>query len=372
MIKSFKLLLSMLLILTAGSLLFSAQVNVAGDKVVKINNRIITLKELEKKFDQRSKLIGADGKPITADGKPLTKKSVLESMIDEELLTTELKNKNLPIDENQVTQQINDTKQMYMQDMLRQNSNFKYTEEGFKSYLEKEVNITYDTFAQQIRTQILAQQFIKKRAEKKIQDAQQKQYPDSTIQNLYDQNITQFVVPKSVVLKHIFFKTIAADGKPMSDADKQSVKKKADDVLSRIKKGETFDNMCELYSDDESSKSATNPTTKKLDRGYLGIMPISGQVADYYRKGFGDTLYNQFFQMDKGISGIMESKVGYHIFLVLDKKNEYIVPFAEAKPQIIRTLQMNDSQKAMADEYVALIKELRAKANIQYFMNEYK
>ncbi|HPO50778.1 MAG TPA: SurA N-terminal domain-containing protein, partial [Spirochaetota bacterium] len=104
------------------SFLFSTKLIVGQDKVVKVNNRVITIKELEKEFEQRSKLPSLDGSQVT-------KASVLESMIDEDLLKNDVKAKSIVLDENQVNQMLEQYKMMYAQEMAKTNPNFEFNEE---------------------------------------------------------------------------------------------------------------------------------------------------------------------------------------------------------------------------------------------------
>jgi foldase protein PrsA len=351
-----------------------SKLNLGGDKVAKVNSRIITVKELENEFNQRQKLVDQSGKPITVDGGPLTKKAVLESMIDDELLTGEVKSKNIIPNDNEVQGTLEQYKQMYVQAMTSKDPAFKYSDDAYSAYLEKEVKVTKDKLVDKVKNTVMVKQYIQKRCEKKIADVDTKQYSDTVLENFYDQNVNSFVRPKSIELKHILLWTLNPETKQPFTADaKLVIKKKADDILARIKKGESFDSLCELYSEDPDTKGATNPNTGKIDRGYMGMIPISGQVADYLKNVLlGEELFNTLFKLDKGLTGVMESKVGYHIFLILDKKSQYISPFSAEKANIVTYMKNLDKNKIMQDDFTALMKELRAKATIQYYMDEYK
>ncbi len=358
----FKLFISLLLVVVP-SLVFSQQLNVGRDKVVKVNNRIITLKELEKEFKQRSKLPSLDGTPVT-------KKSVLQSMIDEELLRNEIKTKNIIVDENQLKAMLDQYKMLYAQEMSKDNPNFTFSEEDYRAYIQKEVELTYDKFTEKVKETIMVRQYIEKRAEKKLQDTMQKVYPEAKLEEFYDGNVREFVVPKSVEIKHIFLKAIDVQGKPLPASEKAIINKRAEDILKRLKSGESFDSLCELNSEDTESRDKVNPKTNKLDRGYLGSLFKNDEMA---KNVFGDDIINVLFNTPKGkVTDVLESKSGFHIFYVIDKQNERIVPYDEAKPQIVQYFRMSDREKILRDEFTNLLKDLKSKANIEYYMNEYK
>ncbi|OHD08565.1 MAG: hypothetical protein A2086_07970 [Spirochaetes bacterium GWD1_27_9] len=343
----------------AFTMMFSAKLDVGTDKVAKINNRVIILKELEREFEQRSKLPSMDGSPVT-------KKSVLESMIDEELLRNEVKKQSIVLDENQVNELLEQYKQMYIQEMTKQNPSFKFTDEEYKAYIQKEVKIPYDKFVERIQETIMVRQFIMKRAEKKLKDASEKVFSDNDLENFYDSNINEFVMPKSVEVKHIFLKTVLGDGKTLlPESEKAIVKKRIDDILARLQKGESFDTLCELNSEDVESRDRKD-AKGNFTRGYLG--PVA--KVSPFREVFGDTLLTALFGLTKNTySPVLESKLGYHIFYIIDKKDQYIVPFKDAKERISAYFRMNEQQKVLSDEFLIVVKELKTKANIEYYID---
>ncbi|HNZ26657.1 MAG TPA: SurA N-terminal domain-containing protein [Spirochaetota bacterium] len=356
--------------LLSASLFTSAQTLIKGnDKVVKVNKTVITTNELEKTYSEVSKLA-----PVY--GKNFTKKEVLQTMIDEELLRSEVKSKSIVLDENQVKQEIDAVKYQYSQMMYAQNSNFVYNENEFKAYIEKEGNMTYAKFEDKIKEKVMVKQYIMKKIEKKLMTIDQKQYPDSELRKFRNDNLSQFVQPDSVEIKHIFLRTVLGDGKTtLPDNEKQIVRKRIDDISKRLKNGESFDELCELNSEDIESRDRVNPKTKKIDRGYLGLMPVSGEAADMVKEqfGFGQDVLDKIYALGKNkFSEVIESRVGYHIFYVVDKVPERIVPYEEAKDQIINYMKMRDKENLFMEEYKNLIKELREKAEIVYYKEELK
>jgi parvulin-like peptidyl-prolyl isomerase len=360
-----KMLIVSLIVCLSTYFAFSAKLEVGADKVAKINNRIITVKELEKEFDQRVKL-----QVPNPDGTPVTKKSVLENMIDDELIKNEVKSKNLVVDDTQVNSMMEQYRQMYVQGMMRENPKFVYNEEEYKNYILREVKISYEKFKEKITDTVLVKKFIEKRVEKKIQDLMQKTYSNKELEDLYDKSISEFVIPKYVELKHIFIRTVDSSMNPLSPEGKATQKKKIDEVAARLAKGEDFDKVCEIFSEDLESRDTKNPGTGKLDRGYLGKLTKNNDAA---RQQFGDEIFDALFDIPKGkYSKVLESKVGYHVFYCTDKKEQSILPFEEAKSQISDYLKMRDQNKIIADEYTAVIKDLRKKASIEYYKDEYK
>lgn len=349
--------------------LFSQTIIKGSDRIVKVNKTVITRSELEKTYNEINKLA-----PIY--GKSFTKKEVLQTMIDEVLLRNEIKTKSLIVDQNQVNQEITRIKYQYSQLMSQQNPNFQYNEEEFKAYLLKEGNITYENFEEKIKEKVLVNQYIFKRAEAKLRSVEQKVFTDTELRKFRNDNLSQFVQPDSVEIKHIFLRTVLGDGKtPLPANEKEIVKKRITDILSRLKKGEDFDQLCELNSEDIESRDRINPKTNKLDRGYLGVMPVTGEYAEQLKEiyGFSQKNLEDLFNLGQGkYSDIIESRVGYHIFYIVNKIPERIIPYEEAKPQIIEYFKLKEKEKIFMEEYQKLNKELREKAEITYYTEEFK
>lgn len=161
-------------------------------------------------------------------------------------------------------------------------------------------------------------------------EKQSKNIPDPTpaeAKAYYDKNRDQFTIPESVLLHHIQVKT----------------EKEANDVLARLKKGEKFSEVASQVSTCQS----------RLQGGTLGWIPKGGMVKE---------LEDVAFSMQKGeTKGPVQSKLGYHILFVEDKKPPQESSFDQVQAQIVERLKM----QAQQDNYEKLAKELRAKLNVQ-------
>ena len=379
----------MLVFICSVSFLF-AQQNVKPDLIVKVNKSIITQQDLDKRYSEITKL----GSP---DGKTYTKKEILELIINDELLKNEIREmKNLVLKEKELQDTIDQYKKMAYQLMLEKNPKAQFTDAAFKEYLEKDVNVTYETFVQKVKDQVLGKQYLLTRAEKKLAAIREKKYNSNSdfpveipnqrggsdkyfsIKEFYERNEQQFYRPKFVELKHIFVATVKIEGEKYVELPaelKALSKKKIDEAYSKLLKGENFNDVCFMTSEEEDVKTReyTNPKTGDKERGYLGPVYMSGEYAEVGKERYGEKLFYQLFELELGkISPVLEGKLGYHIFFVMDKKPGQISPFDEVKDSIIDIFRMVQQNKAVTDEYALIIKELRSKAEIKYFKDEYK
>ncbi len=151
--------------------------------------------------------------------------------------------------------------------------------------------------------------------------------PDE-IQQRYQANLQTYSTPEQVRASHILFKT---DGK--NDA---AQKKRAEEVLAKVKAGGDFAALAKQYSEDEGSKA-------------------KGGDLDYFAKG---TMFKEFedaaWALAPGqVSGVVKSPAGYHIIKMVDKKAATTKTLAEVTPQIqdqIRTEKAQAEAQKLADD----------------------
>ncbi|HVO74433.1 MAG TPA: peptidylprolyl isomerase [Ignavibacteriaceae bacterium] len=130
-----------------------------------------------------------------------------------------------------------------------------------------------------------------------------------------------------------------------SQIDTVEARAKADSILQRIKKGEDFGKLAQLYSEDPGSKQ-------------------KGGDLDYFeRRRMVKEFDEAAFNLDSGqVSGIVRTNFGYHIIKVTDKKK--YPPFEEEKENLKNLYK----DRYYQDAYNAFIDSLAKKYN--YALNE--
>ena len=384
--KKIIILISTILLFTNS--LFPAKLNVGKDKIVKVNNRIITLSELEKKYNEISEAF-PDKSQVPS------KKIILRQMIFHELLVTEAKStKSIVLDETRLKNYLDYFKQNYANRMKKEDPNFVYSDDKFKKYLEKEEKITYEKFEESIKDNILKEQYIMKQIESKLAKLRDKTYstkadfpvkiPNSkgelksynSLKEFYDDNKSEFFLDSPVYVKHIFMPTVIVDRnnqmRKLPAEEKENILKKMKDIYNRLIKGESFNSLCELYSDDQS-KDYKDPATGKLDRGYIGPVVKSGNLYEMQKQRFGDDLIKKILKLPAGkYSPVLEGLLGYHIFYVIKKMDHDIFRFEDMKENIVATFKDAEYQMILQEEEQKLMSELMKKASIVYYDDEYK
>ena len=154
----------------------------------------------------------------------------------------------------------------------------------------------------------------------------------AAVKEYYDDNIETFEIPKEVRARHILIKTSRTDDD--NGAGSEKARKKAEEILGRIKKGEDFAALAKKHSDDTGSGKRG---------GDLGYFKAGDMVQTFEEAAFslaeGET------------SDIVQSSFGYHIINVTDVKEARTLPLEEAKGDIVKVLT-SEGSKELARERI--------------------
>jgi len=150
----------------------------------------------------------------------------------------------------------------------------------------------------------------------------------------YDENLERFSEPESVRASHIL---IGVDPKATAE-EKQTARKKADDLLVQVKGGADFAEV--------AKKESSCPSAKK--GGDLGEFSQGQMVKPFEEVAFG---------LKQGeLSGVVETQFGYHIIKATGRTEAGTVPFDQVKEKIEEHLKEVAVQKQVIAEVAALKK----------------
>lgn len=154
---------------------------------------------------------------------------------------------------------------------------------------------------------------------------------DAELRAAYSSSMDNFRMPERVHVRHIL---VGTEGK--SDAEKKTLKTKAEDLLKQVKNGADFAEVAKKNSDDKGSGE------KGGDLDYV----VRGQmVPDFENVAFA--------LKPKEISGIVTTQFGYHIIQVLDKEPARLKPFEEVKAGLLADLRkqmLSDKMQMLSDQ----------------------
>jgi len=139
---------------------------------------------------------------------------------------------------------------------------------------------------------------------------------EQALQAYYKQNLDQYRVQFRVHVEHILLKTT---GK--TDAEVEEIRKKAEEVLAKAKKGAKFEDLAKQYSEDDGTKA------KGGDLGWV----LEGQTVPEFQKAA--------FELKNGeISGLVKSMFGFHIIKMIERQEARTKTFEEVRASIVPIL----------------------------------
>ena len=211
-------------------------------------------------------------------------------------------------------------------------SNFP-SEEDFNAQLGIS-GLTYEEFENEIKYTVKVEKLIDRLS------ANLKKTTLKEAKSFYDTNTDQFENPERVKASHILIKFEADD----SEEIKAEKRKRIEALLVRVKGGQEFTDLASENSDCPSSKNGG-------DLGYFG----KGQMV----KAFEDAA----FALEKGeVSGIVETRFGYHIIKLTEKEASNTTPFDEISNDIVEYL-FNMKKQMEVEKYIQALRDL---AKIEY------
>jgi peptidyl-prolyl cis-trans isomerase C len=245
---------------------------------------------------------------------------VIDSLINRELLYQQSKAKGVTTEAEEIDNSIDEIKQRLE------------AGQSFESLLA-EMGITIET----MRTQVGQANAIQKLLEVTVYPKAMVSEKESRI--FFENNPQYFKKPEEVKAGHILIQ-VAPDA---DDEEKLAARIKIEDVQKKIEAGDDFADLARQYSEGPSNVSG----------GDLGYFDRKKMV-----KPFSDAA----FALKPGeVSDIVETRFGFHLIKVYDKKAKSAYVFENIKDRLSKILQ----QQKIRDETVRYLEELRKTADVK-------
>ncbi len=210
------------------------------------------------------------------------------------------------------------------------------SEEDYARFMEV-ANLEPDEVRTIFRNKILTERFQKM----KLQEGKT-ELSEEELREWYNEHAGEFRAPNRLHLRHILF--LVDQG--ATPEERVEIREKAE----RIRKDLTGADEGKFA---ETAKRVSEDTPTVPTGGDLGFITL-----DAARPSFPPGIAESIFELEEGeISPVLQSKMGYHIFMVADDEQS----FEEAKEEIRERLQ----NQAMISHFEKWFKETREQANIE-------
>ena len=235
MLKNVCICAGIMLLAPALSCLAQKKSVVVEEVIARVNNDAITRSDLERARSEMQQEAQQDcpkclpeeiNQRVAAEDK-----NVLRDLIDNSLLVQRGKDMGVNV-ETDVIKRL---------DEIRIQNNIASMEE-LETQIDKS-GVSFEDFKNNIRNQMLQQEVIRHEVGSKII------LDHAQVQKYYDEHKAEFVRPELVTLREIF---VSTEGKQESEIP--ALRKKADDLLQRVKNGEDFGELAKHFSDGSTAK----------------------------------------------------------------------------------------------------------------------
>ncbi|MFB0507831.1 MAG: peptidylprolyl isomerase [Thermodesulfobacteriota bacterium] len=293
------------------------------DKIVAIvNGEIITLAELERYYSTPRDGSKATGNPGENGAKILeSRREALDRLIEEKLVDQQCKKQSIRVSARDLDMAIEDVKKVNA-----------ITDEQLRGALMAE-GLTLEDYRQQLREQIRRARLISRVVRKEVI------IDDERLKRFYSEHIERFKEPDQIRASHILI--MIRQG--ADDLLVEALRHKGETILERLRRGEDFQELARLYSDDASAKNG----------GDLGFFKRGELLPEFERA----TLSLQPGQ----VSGLVRTKIGFHIIKVTERKEGSVIPYEEVTEKV-RNHYIKEESKRL---YEAWLKKVKAESFIE-------
>lgn len=287
------------------------------DRIVAIvNQEIITLSEVDRWMGPFYEEIQTEDRLERKEKLLEARRKILDQIIEERLIDQEVKKIGFKATPKEVEATIEEIKK-------RNNA----TQEDLENALARD-GITFEAFKKEIEKRILRTRFIS------VMIKVDSKFGDKELLEFYQKNIDRYRSNEVYRPGHILF-LIPKEATP---EEVSKIRKRCENVLEKIKKGEDFGEMALLYSEHASSK----------DRGDLGYFK-KGELLPAFEK--------EALRLRVGeVSEIIRTEHGFHIIKLLDRKGGEPPPFEEIKEKVKADYMEREMEKILK-QYLTKLKE---------------
>lgn len=241
---------------------------IVEEVVARVNSEVITRGDLERA--QRSLADDAHQDCPTCTQAQIDErvaagqKDLLRDLIDNSLMEQRGKDIGINVDADVVKRL----------DEIRQQNNIASMED-----LEKQVTaqgLDFEDFKNQIKNQLITQEVIRREVGSRVI------LDHAEVEKYYQDHKSEFTRPEQVAVREIF---VSTEGK--TEAEIPALKKKADDLLARVKMGDDFGELAKRFSDGSTAKQGGELGT--FEKGQLAP-DLEGRVFKLQRNDTTDVI----------------------------------------------------------------------------------
>jgi parvulin-like peptidyl-prolyl isomerase len=307
-----------LLIAASGSLFAATDAKVVEEIVAKCNGDIVTRSDLDKARGELTEALRREGLSGTALDEKVAEESkhLLQDRIDNLLLVQKAKDVSINVDPELAKRMAAVQKQSQIADP-----------DKFHEWVKEQAGVPFEDFRNDMKNQMLRERVIRQEVGERIS------IKHEDMEKYYNEHKADFVREERIMLREILVSTEGKD-----EAGVAAAKKKAEDLVSRARRGERFPELARDNSDSVTAKT-------------FGAL-------DPYKKGFlAPALENAVWEKPKGyVADPISVPAGFLILRVEEHQKAGQAELSEVEGEIQDRLYAPRMQP-MVREYLTKLRK---------------
>ncbi len=321
----------LLALVTAMSLAWIALPALAGEKqpsegkVAVVNGSVITQKDFDREMDGVQRRLASTGRSLDDSQLQALKKEVLEGLINVELLYQETQRKGITVKEAAIDEELKTLRGRFAD------------EDQFKTALSK-ANLSEAALRSQVKRRLAIEHFIATQFAEKVTVSAKE------TKDYYESHPQSFKQPEQVRASHILIKI-----DPQADESQRAeARKKIEEIKHKLHEGEDFATLAKEFSQGPSGAKG----------GDLGYFRRGDMVKPFEEAAFA---------LKPGeVSDPVETRFGYHLIKLIDRKPETTIPYEDIKERIEHHLK----DKKVQEKVGLYVQGLKEEATVERFLTQ--
>jgi peptidyl-prolyl cis-trans isomerase SurA len=283
-----------------------------------VNDEVVTLYELNNKIRELTGLTPGQLKDKSEDMYLQTRRRILDDLIDQKIALEKIKELEITVSPEEVDKAIERVK-----------ADNQLTQEGLIAKL-KERGTTYEAYRESMKAELERIRLISHEVQSKII------IMDDEIEKYYKEHLEEFTSGGRVRLGLIYLKQMDPEDKD----EARALSQKAQNILSRIRKGEDFGALAREFSSGPGAREGG-------DLGRFKLSELNPEMAEQIKDLSTGEVAEPIVRPD-----------GIRIIKVVEREGEGVRPLEQVRNAIESTLYRQELEK----RYSAWISDLRKKA----------
>lgn len=332
------------------------------DLVAKVNGEGITKKQFESEVERNLTRYKGQGRELPPGIETRIRESVVRRMIDDKVIELKAKTLQVSVTAEELEAKFKESKERFR------------TPEAFDDYLKRSGN-TIESMKEELRRNLLRDRVVDKLSGTI-------EVTDEDVQKYYDENIQRFTEREQIRASRILVRLMPT----ATPAEKKAAQKEAKDIYAKLKKGGDFAAIAKEKSKGPEAANGGDlgwitrgrmtpefdtvvfgPAEPAAAPGAAPAPPAAAPAPDVKAPKKAEAVA----PAAKGLainqmSDVIETKLGYEIVKVIEKKPEHQRPLDEVKESIKSSLLARKRNEKRRDVLRALKEEAKIEQLVKF------